>query len=295
MLNTNYKRYIFQLNSDTDINDNLRFGNSLKLNYDIKDNGETNIQNAILALPTQPIFRENGDYSGPIGQPIYSGDIENPIGKANIVDNTTKGYNMQGSVFGELDFLKNFTFKSLGGAEANLWYGRTWSPSYQWDSDVQPDAYLYESSNRSITLLWDNTLTYKKEFDDESSITAVVGTSAQENDFKYMSGSIQNFASEHTQQLNNGIDQTVLNGNGSEWALFSYFARVQGDYLDKYYLTATVRRDGSSRFGEGNKFGTFPSASLAWRISEEDFLQDSKTVNNLKLRLGYGVTKPGNW
>ncbi|MGA9591082.1 MAG: SusC/RagA family TonB-linked outer membrane protein, partial [Salegentibacter sp.] len=290
VLNTNYKRYIFQLNSDTDINDNLRFGNSLKLNYDIKDNGETNIQNAILALPTQPIFRENGDYSGPIGQPIYSGDIENPIGKANIVDNTTKGYNMQGSVFGELDFLKNFTFKSLGGAEANLWYGRTWSPSYQWDSDVQPDAYLYESSNRSITLLWDNTLTYKKEFDDESSITAVVGTSAQENDFKYMSGSIQNFASEHTQQLNNGIDQTVLNGNGSEWALFSYFARVQGDYLDKYYLTATVRRDGSSRFGEGNKFGTFPSASLAWRISEEDFLQDSKTVNNLKLRLGYGVT-----
>lgn len=290
VLNTNYTRYILQFNSDTDINENLRFGNSLKLNYDVKDNGDTNIQNAILSLPTQPIFREDGNYSGPIGQPIYSGDVENPIGKANIVDNTTKGYNIQGSVFGEIDFLKKFTFKSLGGAEANLWYNRTWSPSYSWDSDVQPNAYLYEAANRSITLLWDNTLTYKKEFDDKSSITGVIGTSAQENDFKYISGSIQNFASEQTQQLDNGIEQSVLNGNGSEWALFSYFARVQADFQDKYYLTATVRRDGSSRFGDGNKYGTFPSASAAWRISEEDFLKDSETINDLKLRLGYGVT-----
>ena len=290
IINTNYTRYIAQFNSDTDINDRIRFGNSLKLNYDIKDNGETSIQNAILSLPTQPIFRENGIYSGPIGQPIYSGDIENPIGKANIVDNTTEGYNMQGSIFGEFDLFDNLTFKTFGGVEANYWYGRTWSPAYSWDSDVSPNAFLTESSNRSITLLWDNTLTYRTEFEDFSSITAVVGTSAQENEFKFISGSIQNFASEQTQQLNNGIDQTVLNGSGSEWALFSYFARLQADYQDKYYLTATIRRDGSSRFGEGNKFGTFPSASVAWRLSEEDFFPESDVVSDMKLRLGYGVT-----
>ena len=104
-----------------------------------------------------------------------------------------------------------------------------------------------------------------------------------------MSGSIQNFPSELTQQLSNGIDQTVLNGSGSEWALFSYFARVQGDYQDKYYFTATVRRDGSSRFGEGNKYGTFPSASAAWRISEEDFFEESDIVQDLKLRLVTGL------
>ena len=290
IINTNYTRYIAQFNSDTEISDNLRFGNSLKLNYDLKDNGETNIGNAILSLPTQPIFRENGNYSGPIGQPIYSGDIENPIGKANIVNNTTEGFNVQGSLFAEVDLLDNLTFKTFGGAEANFWYGRTWSPAYNWDSDISPNAYLFESSNRSITLLWDNTLTYKKEFEDFSSITGVVGTSAQENEFKFMSGSIQNFPSEQTQQLNNGIDQTVLNGTGSEWALFSYFARIQADYQDRYYLTATVRRDGSSRFGEGNKFGTFPSASAAWRISEEEFFGESETINDLKLRLGYGIT-----
>lgn len=290
IINTNYTRYIAQFNSDTEISEALRFGNSLKLNYDLKENGETNIGNAILSLPTQPIFRENGIYSGPIGQPIYSGDIENPIGKANIVDNTTEGFNAQGSIFAELDLSEELTFKTFGGIETNFWFGRTWSPAYNWDSDISPNAYLFESSNRSITLLWDNTLTYKKEFEDFSSITGVIGTSAQENEFKFMSGSIQNFPSEQTQQLNNGIDQTVINGSGSEWALFSYFARVQGDYQDKYYLTATVRRDGSSRFGDGNKYGTFPSASAAWRISEEDFFGNSETISDLKLRLGYGVT-----
>lgn len=290
IINSEYTRYNAQFNGDTEINDNLRFGNSIKLNYDIKENGDNSIQNAILSLPTQPIFREDGNYSGPIGQPIYSGDVDNPIGKSNIVENSTKGFNIQGNVFGELDFLKNFTFKSLLGAEANFWFGRTWAPSYSWDTDVSPNAYLSESANRSLTLLWDNTITYEKEFEDGTSFTGVIGTSAQENEFKYISGSIQNFPSESTQQLDNGIEQTVLNGSGSEWALFSYFARGKFDFRDKYYLTATIRRDGSSRFGEGNKYGTFPSASAAWRISEEEFLQDAETVNDLKLRLGYGIT-----
>ena len=290
IINSEYTRYNVQFNSDSDINDNIRFGNSLKLNYDIKENGENNIQNAILSLPTQPIFRENGNYSGPLGQPIYSGDVENPIGKSNIVENSTKGFNVQGNVFGELDFLNDFTFKTLLGAEANFWFTRTWSPAYSWDSDIAPNAFLSESANRSLTLLWDNTITYDKEFDNGTSITGVVGTSAQENEFKFISGSIQNFPSESTQQLNNGIDQTTLNGSGSEWALFSYFARGKFDYKDKYYLTATVRRDGSSRFGEGNKYGTFPSASAAWRITEEKFLEDSESINDLKLRLGYGIT-----
>ena len=290
IINSEYTRYNVQFNSDSDITDNIRFGNSLKLNYDIKENGENNIQNAILSLPTQPIFRENGNYSGSLGQPIYSGDIENPIGKSNIVENSTKGFNVQGNVFGELDFLNDFTFKTLLGAEANFWFTRTWSPAYSWDSDIAPNAFLGESSNRSLTLLWDNTVTYNKEFDNGTSITGVVGTSAQENEFKFISGSIQNFPSKSTQQLNNGIDQTTLNGSGSEWALFSYFARGKFDYKDKYYLTATVRRDGSSRFGEGNKYGTFPSASAAWRITEEKFLEDSESINDLKLRLGYGIT-----
>ncbi|MCK0115281.1 SusC/RagA family TonB-linked outer membrane protein [Gelidibacter sp. F63206] len=290
IINSEYTRYILQFNSDTQINKHIKFGNSLKLNYDIKNNGDNNIQNAILSLPTQPIYRENGNYSGPIGQPIYSGDIENPIGKSNIVKNTIKGYNLQGNVYGELGLLKYLKFKTLLGVEANFWDTRTWSPSYSWDSDVAPNAYLSESSNKSLTLVWDNTLTFNKEFDNGGSITAVIGTSAQENQFKFISGSVQGFPSESTQTLNNGLLQPTINGSGSEWSIFSYFARGQYDYKKKYYITATIRRDGSSRFGSGNKYGTFPSASAAWRVSEEAFLQESKIINDLKLRIGYGVT-----
>lgn len=289
ILNTGYKRYILQFNSDSKISDNLKFGNSLKLNHDVKTQGDINIQNALLSLPTQPIYRENGNFSGPIGQPIYSGDQDNPIGKATIVDNSTTGYNIQGNVFGELTFLKNFKFKTVAGAEANFWKTRTWVPTYAWDSKVGQNAFLSESSNQSITLLWDNTLTYQKKFDNGINLTAVAGTSAQENKYEYISGSIQDFASENTQTLNNGIKQPSLHGSGSEWSIFSLFARGSFDYKNRYYLTATIRRDGSSRFGDGNKYGTFPSGSLAWRVSNEAFFK-SKVINDLKLRFGYGAT-----
>ncbi len=289
IINTDYKRYILQFNSDTKVSDNIKFGNSLKLNHDIKSQGDYSIQNALISLPTQPIYRENGDYSGPIGQAIYSGDVDNPIGKANIIDNSTKGYNIQGNLFGELTFLKNFKFKTIAGAEANFWKSRTWAPTYSWDTKVGQNAFLSESSNQSITLLFDNTLTFNKKFDSGINVTAVAGSSAQQNKFEFISGSIQNFPSESTQTLNNGIAQSTLHGSGSEWAIFSTFARANFDYKSKYYATATVRRDGSSRFGAGNKYGTFPSASLAWRISNEDFFK-SKSVNDFKLRLGYGIT-----
>lgn len=289
IMNTSYKRYILQFNSDTKISKNLKFGSSIKLNYDVKKQGDFSIQNALQSLPTQPIYREDGDFSGPVGQPLFSGDVDNPIGKATIVDNDTKGYNFQGNVFGEITFLKDLKFKTLLGAEANFWKNRTWTPSYQWDTKGSENAYLFESANQSITLLWDNTLTYQKKFDSGISITGVVGTSAQENKFEFINGSIQNFPSESTQTLNNGIDQTTLHGTGSEWAIFSAFARANFDYRSKYYVTATIRRDGSSRFGEGNKYGTFPSGSLAWRISNEGFFK-SKVVSDLKLRLGYGIT-----
>jgi len=290
IINSEYRRYILQFNSDTQINEYIKFGNSLKLNYDIKNNGDNNIQNAILSLPTQPIYRGNGNFSGPIGQPIYAGDIENPIGKSNTVENSIKGYNLQGNVYAEIGLLKHFKFKTLLGVEANFWDTRTWSPSYSWDSDIAPNAFLAEASNKSLTLVWDNTFTFNKEFDNGSSITAVIGTDAQENQYKFISGSVQGFPSESTQTLNNGLLQPTINGSGSEWSIFSYFARGQFDYKNKYYLTATIRRDGSSRFGDGNKYGTFPSASLAWRVSEETFLQESKLVDDLKLRVGYGVT-----
>ncbi|VBB48708.1 SusC-like TonB-dependent receptor [uncultured Paludibacter sp.] len=289
IINTGFKRLTFQLNSDTKITDFLRFGNNLTLNHDIKTSGDYNVKNAMLALPTQPIMHEDGTYSGPVAQPEFDGDIVNPIGLAKTVDKATKGYNLMGSVYGEIDLYKGLKFKSTAGVQLNLWDSRTWAPKYAWDTSVNENSYLWQQANKNITWLLDNLLTYDQSFDLHH-LNVMLGTSAQENRYNYISGSVQNFASDLTQQLDNGTAQQIVKGNTSSYSLFSLMGRVNYNYADKYYITTTLRRDGSSRFGENNKYGLFPSVSLAWRISQESFFKPLTFVDDLKLRVGYGVT-----
>ncbi|MDN3670665.1 TonB-dependent receptor [Echinicola jeungdonensis] len=288
VMETGYRRYTLQLNSDVLVFDRLKFGNNLTLNHDVNKSGDYSIRNAMAALPTQSIYNEDGSYAGPVGRPSWYGDISNPIGKARLVENSTLGYNIRGSVYGDLEITENLSFKSTAGIQANFWDTRTWSPSYDWQPIPQPEAFLSRNFHKSITWLWDNTLTYRKVFGDHQ-ITAMLGTSMQENRFDFMGGSVQGFASEVTQQLDNGTEQPTLGGNASEWGLMSYMARANYDYKGKYLLTGTLRRDGSSRFGAGNKWGVFPSGSFAWRVSNEEFFK-SVAISDLKIRAGYGVT-----
>jgi len=288
VIETGYRRYTAQFNADVLVFDRLKFGNSLTLNHDIHKSGDYSIQNAMAALPSQMIYNPDGSYAGPIGRPSWYGDIANPIGKAKLVENSTLGYNIRGSIYGDLEITKELSFKSTAGIQANLWDSRTWAPAYDWQPIPEPDSYLSRSFNKSITWLWDNTLTFRKAFGDHN-ITALLGSSMQANRYDGMNGSVKGFASNVTQQLDNGTNPPTLGGNASEWGLLSYMARVNYDYLGKYLVTATVRRDGSSRFGEGNKWGVFPSGSFAWRISEEDFF-NSSNIGELKIRLGYGQT-----
>jgi TonB-linked SusC/RagA family outer membrane protein len=289
VINTGFKRFTFQLNTDTKVTSFLKFGNSLTLNHDVKNSGNYSIRNAMLALPTQAIYHLDGSYTGPVGLPINSGDITNPIGSAKTVQSSTEGYNLMGNIFGELEIIKNLKLKTTFGMQANFWDARTWSPKYAWDSNVQLESYLGQQYNKSLTWLWDNTLTYDKTFG-KHKLGIMAGTSAQENRYNYMNGSVQSFASNVTQQLSNGILLPKVGGSTASYAMMSYMGRVNYAYADKYLFTATLRQDGSSRFGEKNRYGLFPSASAAWRISEEDFFKSITFVNDLKLRAGYGVT-----
>ena len=290
VINTSYKRYTLQFNHDSRVFDWLRFGNNLTMSHDIKKNGTYDIRNTMAALPTQPVYNADGSYAGPVGQPSWVGDIANPIGKATINSNKTAGYNILGNVFAELTLFKDLKFKTTGGMQAMFWDSRSWSPKYNWQPIPQPNSSLFQQYNKSLTWLWDNYLTYERSFHGGHRLTAMAGTSAQTNRYDNMDGSIQKFASNATQQLDNGSTDPTVGGTGNEWALLSFIGRLNYAYKSKYLLTATIRRDGSSRFGDENKYGTFPSASAAWRISEEDFFKDITFVNDLKLRAGYGVT-----
>lgn len=288
VINNRYRRYTVQFNSDSRVFDWLRFGNNLTLSHDSKSSGSYDIRNAMSALPTQPIYNPDGSYAGPVGQPSWVGDVANPVGKATLNSNSTKGYNILGNIFAELTLLRGLKFKTTGGVQASFWDSRNWAPKYDWKPIPQPNSYLAEAYSKSLTWLWDNYFTYETRFADHS-LSLMAGTSAQTSRYDGMNGSIQQFASDVTQQLNNGTLLPTVGGTANEWALLSLMGRVNYSYNNKYLLTATVRRDGSSRFGKDNRYGTFPSASAAWRISQEEFFR-SNVINDLKLRVGYGVT-----
>ncbi|HVU84033.1 MAG TPA: SusC/RagA family TonB-linked outer membrane protein, partial [Puia sp.] len=222
--------------------------------------------------------------------PLWYGDITNQIGTANINNNDTKGNNVLGNIYAELTLLPGLKFKSTGGIQALFYNSRSWAPVYNFQPNPQTQAYLSEQFNKSMTYLWDNYFTYDKTFGSKHHLSLLAGSSAQNNRYDYLNGNKTDFPSNVTQQLNSGTGTANTGGDASEWALLSFMGRINYAYQDKYLVTATLRRDGSSRFGSNNKYGTFPSASVAWRISKEDFLKDANFINDLKLRAGYGVT-----
>jgi TonB-linked SusC/RagA family outer membrane protein len=148
----------------------------------------------------------------------------------------------------------------------------------------------YKSDNKSFTYLWDNYFLFDYTFAKKHHVNVMAGTSAQWNDRDYLNAQKNIFAFEEVHEMDNGQKMYSIGGNETEWSLLSYMARVNYDYENRYLLTATIRRDGSSRFGRNNRWGTFPSLSLAWRLSEEKWFKKSDFLSDLKIRAGYGVT-----
>lgn len=290
VIGTGYRRYTVQFNGNNKVLKWLKFGNNITLNHDEKPSGSYDIRGAMSANPAQPIYNADGTYAGPVGQPQFYGDVKNPIATANLVKNNTEGYNLLGSVYAEATILPGLTFKTTGGMQASFFNSRTWSPKYNYQPIPQPNSYLAEQYNKSITYTWDNFLTYDKFFGKDHHLTLLAGTDAQSNAYHFAGGNVSGFASDVTQQLNNGTLNPVLQGDGSEWSLLSYVGRANYAFKDRYLLTATIRRDGSSRFGDNNKYGTFPSASLAWRVTQEPFFKNITFFDDLKIRAGYGET-----
>ncbi|MFV0313165.1 MAG: SusC/RagA family TonB-linked outer membrane protein [Dysgonomonas sp.] len=287
---TSYKRYTVQFNGESKVKPWLKLGNNVTLSHDAKKQGSYSIRDAMAAQPTQPVYNEDGTYSGP-GNPAYwYGDIKNPLGNAKVNSQSTKGYNLLGNIFAEINFFDKVTFKTLGGIDFKFWDKENFSPKYDWKPISQPESYRYEESNKSLTYLWDNTLTYIDTLNENHHLNVMIGSSAQNTVYHKMNASVQGFLSDKNNQLSNGLNQPTVGGTKNDWALQSFMGRVNYNYTDKYLLTLTVRRDGSSRFSKDNRWGTFPSVAAAWRLSEEAFYQKNKWVNDIKVRAGYGVT-----
>ena len=285
-----YRRYTFEANSDAQVLKWLKFSNSLALSADIKKQGNYDLGSTYRALPIFPVKDENGEWSGPNGNSLWYGSTRNPVGPTEMDQNKTNGYNLLGSITGEISFSKDLKFKSTLGIDAKFWYMDNYTPAYAWKPIPVEQSSRYKSNNKSFTYLWDNYFLYDHTFAEKHHVSLMAGTSAQWNDFDYLNAQKNLFAFENVHEMDNGQKMYAIGGNETEWALFSYMARANYDYRNRYLITATIRKDGSSRFGRNHRWGTFPSVSMAWRLTEEPWYKQNELLNDLKIRMGYGIT-----
>ena len=288
ILNTSYRRYTVQFNGESRVKPWIKFGNNLTLSHDEKKSGDYNIRMAMASLPTQPIYNEDGSYSGPDSPAHQYSDIRNVVGTALINgQNTTKGYNILGNIFAEITPVKHLVFKTTGGLDFKYWDNRSFSPKYNWKPIPNPLSNLYQDANKSTTLLWDNTLTYTNTFAQKHFLNVMVGTSAQNNVYSKINASVSNFLSDQQNQLSKGLENPTVGGTMNDWAILSFIGRLNYTYADKYLLTATVRRDGSSRFHPKHRWGNFWSFGGAWIVTKEPWFK-VKGIDMLKLKASFG-------
>ena len=288
--NVGYRRFTFQSNSDTQVRKWLKMSTNVTFSTDTKSSGSYSIGDTMNALPVFAVKDADGEWTGPEGNAEWYGSVRNPIGTTEVNKSETKGYNILANISAEVTFTKWLKFKSTFGYDAKFWYTDSFTPKYAWKPIQVEVSKRYRSNNKSFTNLWDNYFLFDHTFAKKHHLSMMAGTSAQWNSYDYMSGEKSGFLFDSVNQMDNGQEVEYINGSKSEWSLMSLMARANYSYDDRYLITATIRRDGSSRFGRNNRWGTFPSVSAAWRPSKESWFPQSEIVNDLKVRAGYGVT-----
>ncbi len=292
VVGSNFDRYSLRVNLDNHANSWLRIGNTLSVTrtnerITINDSDDGIIARTLTQSPDVPVRYADGSWGGPLESQF---GVSNPVAMAMDRDNDLTRSRVMGNIFAEAVFLENFTFRSEAGGDfqANNSYG--FNPTYRYGliiNDINQSRRRYTQN-----LYWEikNYLTYNQTFQNRHNVTAMIGQEASESNWEGILGQRTSFLSNTVQELNAGDATTATNSGwrGSS-ALSSYFGRFNYNFDDRYYLTATLRADGSSNFGPENRWGYFPSYALAWRISNESFMQGLDFISNMRLRASYGM------
>ena len=298
-----YTRYATRLNSTYNIRPWLRAGENISYMWE-KDLGRTNNSAESSAYswtyrnsPYAPVYDLGGNYNGSI-LPM-TGNWQNAVAVIERQkDNYWTNTRLMGNAWGEADILKNLTFKTLFGLDYTGNYHYAMNKMNLEFNESPKQNNLEEESGFRFRWQWSNTLTYKATFNNIHKLTVLLGTEAiNDNIGRDLYGQRYNYTFENnpnTWVLTMGEKNSQMQANSNyqgEMALFGIFGRVDYSLKDKYLLTVNVRRDGSSRFAQSQRYGTFPSVSLGWRLSEEGFMAPTRTwLDDLKIRASWGLT-----
>ena len=304
-----FDKYLLRFNGDIS-GKRLKIGNNLSLSYTDRDvigssgdgagpgNELSGIRYALIASPVFPIYDDNGNIintSASLGDPTLFGDGNaNPLAFINATNWNIQRYRFFGNVFLEYDVLKNLKFRTNLGAD--LVFNSETIFKERLSVAIYDPTSLTRGNATDRNLIWNNTFDYTTALgaNDDHKLSLLVGTEAIDNRSDYLGASARNFFSTNPNfhYIDNSITQEIgdidASGIATEWSLLSFFGQLGYNYKNKYIVNASLRRDGSSRFGEGNKWGNFPAVSAAWNISEEPFLQNHNTISHLKLRASWG-------
>lgn len=257
---------------------NLNFGNNLDLAY------------MMGAAPTMPIYDPNNDsgYAGPSPGTTGVNNRDNILGRRDMNRAYTWNNKILGSAFAAFKILPDLEYRLNAGINIGNNRFKNYVPQFQMNNRGSTTRTLNTNLRESNEYLLENTLTYNKTLFKNYRINLLAGYTEQNSFSTNISGSRRDFPSNDIQVLSAGTGVFSVGGNEAEWALRSFLGRANITLFEKYLVTATMRRDGSSRFGSTNRYGNFPSLALGWNIDQENFLKDSKTISGLKLRASWG-------
>ncbi|RFM26977.1 SusC/RagA family TonB-linked outer membrane protein [Deminuibacter soli] len=297
MATSNFKRYSARITLDNDVKSWLRIGGNINIINSkqrvVSDgNGSLNVPRMVSEeVPILPVKYPDGTWAGNFDIAGLEGG-PNPVHIANNRYTLNNVFQGLGNIYALFHITKELDFKSDFGYNLNWQKNNFYSALNlpHLSQDQGGDAHIYSFTN----VYWqsENYLTWNHKFKNGHSMTALLGISFQETNNQSFDAEAQKFIDDFFQYHNLGagsVRQGISSGD-SKSTQQSEYARITYNIKDRYLFTATGRVDGSSKFGENNKYGFFPSAGAAWRISEEDFMKHQTFFSNLKLRASYGIT-----
>jgi TonB-linked SusC/RagA family outer membrane protein len=294
VINTGFKRASIRANSEFKVGKRFKIGETLSIADSEKLNEEqsgdrTLSEHMIKSLPYTPAYNPDnpGGFGGTDSTLDNGSDAENPVRLQTISDNITETMKVLGSIYASFEVIDGLDLKFLYGFDRATSENNIHRPSFDEGINKRTAAYIEQSTNIYNSDTYTGSINYKKSFNENHNVEALFV--AEEFATKSRINLVKN-ENPFTDEIKLVQGEAVADNQLYEYNLVSYIGRLKYNYAGKYLISASLRKDGSSRFGANNRWGTFPAMSLGWVLSEELFLQDSNVISNLKLRGSWGST-----
>jgi TonB-linked SusC/RagA family outer membrane protein len=292
IIGSDFTRFNVRTNVDAVVNKFIKAGGSLAYtNTDEtltnNDGGDGVVLQALAMQPDIAVRGFDGDYASPSSQ--YGTARYNPVWLALSRYNKMERRRTTANLYAEITILKDLKFRSEYGFDVSNSLNTSFSPAYDFGVGLQNNNNQIREATQSSNY-WSikNYFTYTPSFGENHSLNITLGSETEQSTWRNSWIHKEHLSSDKVRFITNDGDFFDSNGGKGTGRSVSFFARALYNFADRYLLTATLRADGSDRFGRNNKFGYFPSVALAWRVNNESFLKDVEQVSNLKLRLSYG-------